>query len=118
LARRALEPLAAALAIEVDDVARGILTIAATGMANAIRSVTVEQGRDPRSAALVAFGGAGPLFAALLARELEVPLVVVPRDAGNFSAWGLLDQDIVRSAARTSINRLHEPGRLATRDGP
>jgi N-methylhydantoinase A len=79
-------------------------------MADAIREITVEQGRDPRRAALVAFGGAGPLFATLLARELGVARVVVPRHAGNFSAWGLLGADVTRERARTRILRLSDEG--------
>jgi N-methylhydantoinase A len=109
-ARSALEPLAAGLSLSPEGVARGIMTIASAAMANAIRSVTIEQGRDTREAALIAFGGAGPLFGTLLSRELEVATVVIPRYAGNFSAWGLLGQDIRRSAALTSIHPLNDEG--------
>ena len=59
-------------------------------MARAIRTVSVEQGADPRDAALVAFGGAGGLHATALARKLEMASVVVPPFAGVFSAFGLL----------------------------
>jgi N-methylhydantoinase A len=104
--RAAVEPLAEQLAFTVEDVARGILTIAAANMANAIREITVEQGQDPRRAVLVPFGGAGPLFGTLLARELDVEQIVVPPYAGNFSAWGLLGADLTQSAARTRIMRL------------
>ena len=106
----ALAQLGASLDLDADGAARGILTIINAAMANAIRSVTVEQGQDPREAALIAFGGAGPLFATLLARELEIRQIVVPNYAGNFSAWGLLGQDITRSAAVTSIHRLDAEG--------
>jgi len=92
----------------VSAVARGVLRIAAAGMAEAIRGVTVEQGRDPREAALVAFGGAGPLFATLLADELDIDTFVVPPHAGNFSAWGLLGADLVQAAARTRLLRLDD----------
>jgi N-methylhydantoinase A len=105
-ARAAMEPLAAQLGFEVDDVARGILTIAAANMANAIREITVEQGQDPRRAMLAPFGGAGPLFGTLLARELEIKQIVVPPYAGNFSAWGLLGADLTQSMARTRIMKL------------
>src|SRR5207302_648458 len=83
--------------------AGGGLTIAAASMADAIREITVEQGRDPREAVLVAFGGAGPLFATLLADELDIDRVVVPRHAGNFSAWGLLGADVTRERSATRI---------------
>jgi N-methylhydantoinase A len=112
-ARTAVEGLGTQLGLGVDEAAQGTVRIANAAMANAIRSVTVEQGQDPRRAALIAFGGAGPLFATLLARELDIARIVVPNYAGNFSAWGLLGQDLTRSAAMTSIKRLDSEG-LAT----
>jgi N-methylhydantoinase A len=108
LARAALAPLANDLELTVEGVAKGVLTIANAAMANAIREITVEQGQDPRQAVLVPFGGAGPLFACLLARELEIGRIVVPPYAGNFSAWGLLGADLTRSAARTAITPLED----------
>jgi N-methylhydantoinase A len=105
-ARAAMAPLAEQLGFETEDVARGIITIAAANMANAIREITVEQGQDPRRATLAPFGGAGPLFGTLLARELEITQIVVPPYAGNFSAWGLLGADLTQSAARTRIMKL------------
>jgi N-methylhydantoinase A len=115
LAEQALESLAGPLGFEsAADVARGVIQIVCAQMADAIRSVTVERGRDPREAALVAFGGAGPLFGTLLADELGAPSVVVPPYAGNFSAWGLLGADLSRTASRTRVIRLSADGlRLA-----
>jgi N-methylhydantoinase A len=107
-ARTTLEPLAHLLGLPLEDVARGVITIVNANMANAIREITVEQGQDPRQATLVAFGGAGPLFATLLARELEIRQIVVPPYAGNFSAWGLLGADLTQTAARTRIMKLSE----------
>src|SRR4051812_18244139 len=107
-ARAAMEPLAEQLGFEVQDVARGIMTIAAANMANAIREITVEQGVDPRQCTLAPFGGAGPLFGTLLARELEIREIVVPPFAGNFSAWGLLGADLPQTEARTRIMQLSE----------
>ena len=88
------------------EVARGVLRIANANMANAIRGVTIEQGRDPRAATLVAFGGAGPLFGTLLADELDVRTVLIPPHAGNFSAFGLLGADLTQTASRTRVMRL------------
>jgi N-methylhydantoinase A len=102
----AVEPLGAALGFSWEQVARGILTIAGASMAGAIREITVEQGLDPRDAALMPFGGAGPLFLSLLARELEMRRVILPPHAGNFSAWGLLGADLVQTAARTRVTAL------------
>ena len=110
-ARAAMAPLAEKLGFEVEDVARGVMTIAAANMANAIREITVEQGQDPRRATLAPFGGAGPLFGTLLARELDIREIVVPPYAGNFSAWGLLGADLTQSAARTRIMKVG-PGAL------
>ncbi|HZT54246.1 MAG TPA: hydantoinase/oxoprolinase family protein, partial [Gaiellaceae bacterium] len=91
LARRALSPLRERLGFQAEeDVARGVVAIAIAQMADAIREITVEQGEDPRRAALIAFGGAGPLFGCLLARELGIQRILVPPHAGNFSALGLL----------------------------
>lgn len=105
-AEAALAPLAGQLGFTTDEVARGIVTIAAANMANAIREITIERGRDPREARLMPFGGAGPLFGTLLARELDIRELVVPPYAGNFSAWGLLGADLTQTAARTRITTL------------
>jgi N-methylhydantoinase A len=107
-ARAALAPLAERLGFQIEDVARGVLTIVTANMANAIREITVEQGQDPRRATLVPFGGAGPLFATLLARDLDIQQIVIPPYAGNFSAWGLLGADLTQSAARTRIMKLED----------
>ena len=115
-ARAAMAELGRLLALETDAVAAGVIAIANAAMAKAIRSVTIEQGEDPREATLIAFGGAGPLFGTLLARELGMRDVVVPPHAGNFSAWGLLGQDIVREAARTLVCRLDEAGVARTKE--
>jgi N-methylhydantoinase A len=105
-AHNAIGPLAEQLGFETQAVACGIIAIASANMANAIREITVEQGQDPRRATLAAFGGAGPLFGTLLARELEVKRIVIPPYAGSFSAWGLLGSDLTQSAARTRIMKL------------
>jgi N-methylhydantoinase A len=90
LAVLAMEPLAGALGVTVDAAARGILAIAEEVMAGAIRTVSIEQGADPRGAYLYAFGGAGGLHATALARSLGMAGVVVPPHCGVFSALGLL----------------------------
>ncbi len=100
-AEAAFAPLASALERSVREVAIGVIQIAAARMANAVREITVEQGVDPRSLKLLAFGGAGPMLATQIARELHMRHVIVPPYAGNFSAWGLLGADITRTASRT-----------------
>jgi N-methylhydantoinase A len=108
LAREAMLPLARRLGLELEVAAQGVLAIVSAAMASAIRSVTTKQGYDVRRAALLAFGGAGPLFGCLLAAELDSDRVVVPPHAGNFSAWGLLAQPITRSASQTLVRDLHD----------
>jgi N-methylhydantoinase A len=108
--RQALAGLGERLGLDTDQAARGVLTIAGAAMAGAIRSITIEAGEDPREAVLVAYGGAGPLFGTLLARELDIGTIVVPVAAGNFSAWGLLCADMIQSAARTAILPLDDAG--------
>jgi N-methylhydantoinase A len=105
-AAEAIEQLGEKVGLGLQETAQGIMRIAASAMADAIRSVTVEQGEDPRDAVLVAFGGAGPLFGSLLAEELQIAKIIVPRYAGNFSAWGLLGQDVTRTMARTCLAKL------------
>ena len=99
----ALQAVADRLGLSIDDSARGIMEISAAAMANAVREITIEQGRDPRTMKLMAFGGAGPLMGTLLVRDLNIPTVLIPPHAGNFSAWGMLGADIVREAARTRV---------------
>ena len=109
-AAAALARLGEQLGLESEQAARGVLRVAGATMAGAIRAVSIEVGEDPRSAALIAYGGAGPLFASLLARELGIRTIVIPNYAGNFSAWGLLEQDVVRSAALTIVSPLDDEG--------
>lgn len=110
LCETALDRVARPLGLDLDEAARGVMEIAASAMASAIREITIEQGRDPRTLKLIAFGGAGPLMSTLLAREMDMRTVLIPPHAGNFSAWGMLGADIVREAARTRVTALSEAG--------
>ncbi len=74
--------------------AAAILKVVNNSMAGAIRSVSVDKGHDPRSFALVAFGGAGPVHCSALARELGIPTVIVPRFPGLTSALGCVMADV------------------------
>ncbi|UGS34403.1 hydantoinase/oxoprolinase family protein [Capillimicrobium parvum] len=93
-AAAAIDRLAAELGMSRLDTAAGVLRIANAQMARTIRGITVERGRDPRSFALVAFGGAGPLHAADLADMLEIPEVLIPPHPGITSATGLLTSEL------------------------
>ena len=79
------------------------LRITTANMSSALRMVSLEQGHDPREMTLVAYGGAGGLHAALCADELGVPRVLVPREPGVFSAFGMVGADIQRDYVRTFI---------------
>jgi N-methylhydantoinase A len=74
--------------------AEGICDVANSRMAQAIRTITVSRGIEPRDPALVAFGGAGPMHAVFLARDLGIAETIVPRFPGAFSAWGMLQSQI------------------------
>jgi len=93
-ARRGLEPLAAKLGLDVLRLAAGILELANWNQANAIRQITVKQGRDPRDYALVPFGGSGPLQAGRLLDLLGMRTAIVPPIPGVTSAFGLLVVDL------------------------
>lgn len=100
---RVVSGLAERLGMSVNETAEGILTIINSNMANAIRSRTVQKGIDPRSFALVAFGGAGPLHGVEVARMLDIPKVIVPPFPGITSAMGLLTTDLKYDLTRTQF---------------
>ena len=91
-----LKSLSEKLNISSTELAEGILSIINAKMADAIRTITVKEGIDPREFSLVAFGGAGSMHAVWLAEELEINEIIVPNDPGTFSAWGMLQTDIRR----------------------
>jgi N-methylhydantoinase A len=89
------------LKLGVVEAALGIVQIADSAMSLAVRAVSVKKGVDPRETAMIAFGGAGPLHAVAIAREISIPKVIVPKVPGTFSALGMLmaswRQDFVRT---------------------
>ena len=102
-AQQAITGLATELGLGVPDTADGILTLVTANMANAIRSRTVQKGIDPREFALIAFGGAGPLHAVDVARELGMSEVIIPPYPGITSAVGLLTTDLKYDTIRTEF---------------
>src|SRR5207244_8270102 len=93
--------IARRLGLPLAEAAYGAHLIAASNMMRAIRAVSSERGRDPREYALFAFGGNGPVFAAGMARALEMTRVVVPPAPGLFSAFGLLYSEVEHHYVRT-----------------
>jgi N-methylhydantoinase A len=105
-ARAIAERIGRPLGLDAGEAAWGIHRIANANMERAMRIVSVERGRDPRRYALVAFGGAGPLHAARLARALGIPRVIVPYGAGVGSAIGMLEANSKLDASMTRLLRL------------
>jgi N-methylhydantoinase A len=98
----ALLPRVAGVGSEA-ELADGIVRIAVARTVSAIKEISIAKGHDPRDFVLCAYGGAGPMHAALVAEELEIPRVVVPTAPGNFSAFGSLISDLHHDHVRTRL---------------
>ncbi|MEU4895657.1 hydantoinase/oxoprolinase family protein [Streptomyces sp. NPDC044780] len=107
-ARAAVERIAARVGLGTEETAQGILRVVTANMARAIRVISVQRGYDPRDYTLVPFGGAGPLHASRLARELGMRTVLIPPTPGAQSALGLLMTDVRADFSRTRIQPLGE----------
>ena len=99
----AIERIGERVGIDAQRMAEGIVRLVVTKMTASIKEISIMRGHDPRDFALFAYGGAGPLHAALVADELGCPRVVVPPMPGNFSAFGLLVADVRHDYARTRV---------------
>jgi len=110
------EKVAAPLGLALEDAALGAHRVAASNMIRAIKSVSTERGRDPRSYALFAFGGNGPIFACGMAGELGISRIIIPPAPGVFSAFGLLYADVEYHYSRTQRRLLREsdPAEIGT----
>ena len=105
-AQAAVERIGRPLSLAPAATALGISAIADGAMSLAVRAVSLDCGIDPRDTTLIAFGGAGPLHAVAIAREISIPRVVVPRLPGNFSALGMLMAQWRHDFVRTLIGTL------------
>ena len=113
------EQLASTLRSEVAEAAAAVFDVMVVGTVGAIREITIERGHDAADYSVLAFGGAGPMLAPLLAREMGIREVIVPTSPGAFSAWGMLMADLAVDASRTeicaaeaaSVDRLERPFR-------
>jgi N-methylhydantoinase A len=103
LSQKALGPLSKQLSLHLHELALGAIRIADANMINMIKLISVRRGYDPRDFAIVAFGGAGPMFAVDLARDLGVNTVIVPLVPGVFSAWGMLLTDLRHDFVQTKV---------------
>ncbi len=106
LGHDAIKKVADHFDLSVDEAALGIIKIVNTNMSGLLQSMTVKRGYDPREFVMVAFGGAGPIHAAAIARELRIPTVIVPPYSGVFSAWGMLMADLRHDLSQTHIEPL------------
>jgi N-methylhydantoinase A len=100
-ARKAVAGIAEELGLDETDAAAGIYRVVNANMAAALSVVSVQRGHDPREFVLVVAGGAGPIHAAEIARELEIPLILVPRESSVFCAVGMLITDLKHDYVRT-----------------
>jgi N-methylhydantoinase A len=100
-AGKAIEGLATRLQEPLYRVAAGIIHLATLTMASAVKMTTVERGHDPRDFAMIAYGGAGPLHAADIARELGIRTVIIPNQPGHFCAYGMLYADLKYDVVQT-----------------
>jgi N-methylhydantoinase A len=98
--------VASPLGITPIEAAWGILRVLATNVMVAMRTITVERGYDPREFTLVPFGGMGPTIAGLIAAELGIGRMLIPRDPGTFSAHGMLVTDVHQERSLTKITSL------------
>ena len=118
-AEEAVSQVASQVGLDTLRAAEGLIHITCENMAQAIKMVLIDRGRDPRDFVLISFGGAGPMHACFIARSLNIPQVVVPAYAGVASAFGATAMDIrhdletffyspVAGVDRVRLNQLYE----------
>jgi N-methylhydantoinase A len=100
------QTIAKPLGTDVVAAAAGVFNVMLSRTVGAIREITVERGMDPREFSLLAFGGAGPMIAPLLMREMDIREVIVPTAPAGFSAWGMLMSDLEFDSSRTVLTLL------------
>jgi N-methylhydantoinase A len=100
--------LAAKLGFSLEDAAAGMYRVINNNMAQGVREITIKRGFDPREFPMIVAGGAGPLHACEIARELEMPLLIVPKESSIFCAAGMLVSDLKHDFVRTYVRRLDQ----------
>jgi N-methylhydantoinase A len=106
--RAIAEHIAQPLNMDVVSAADGIYQVVNNNMAAALGVVSVHRGYDPREFVLVVAGGAGPIHAAAIAREMEIPLILVPRESSVFCAAGMLISDLKHDYVRTYAREIDQ----------
>ncbi|AZV41209.1 hydantoinase/oxoprolinase family protein [Peribacillus asahii] len=106
-ARQAVEKIAKQFNYTVEEAANAIIQVANANMCDALRLISVRRGYDPRDFALVAFGGAGPLHGAQLAKDMDIPTIIVPPHPGVAAAMGCLLVDVRHDISKTYVKNIH-----------
>lgn len=106
--RQMAERVAGPLGLDPTEAADGILRIAVTQMSHAVKAVTTERGLDAGSFTMVVYGGAGPLHASAIAREIGIRKVLIPYAPGYFSAYGMLFSDLRYDYVRSVFRKLND----------
>ena len=108
-ARRAIdEHIARPMGLSIEQAAAGMYRVACNNMAQGVREVTIKRGFDPREFPLIPGGGAGPIHGCLICTELQVPLLIVPREASVLCAFGMLMGELKHDFVRTFVARLEQ----------
>ena len=102
------ENIAKKLGMSIDDAAAGMYHVINVNMASGVREVSIKRGHDPREFPLVVAGGAGPVHACMIAHELEIPIMIVPKESSIFCAAGMLMSDLKHNFVRTYATVLDE----------
>ncbi len=108
LARKGVSDVAEKLGLSLHKAADGILAVARNNMTTATTEILVGQGYDPRDFAIMAYGGAGGIFATNLAREMSISRVIIPPDPGIFCARGILTMNLVHTYAQAYARSMDE----------
>jgi N-methylhydantoinase A len=98
--------IAGSLKLELEEAAAGMYSVINVNMAAAVREVSVKQGFDPRDFPLVIAGGAGPNHACMIALELEIPVMIIPRESSIFCAAGMLMSDLKHDFVSTYVTEI------------
>jgi N-methylhydantoinase A len=102
------EHIAGPLKVDLEEAAAGMYSVINVNMAAAVREVSVKQGFDPRDFPLVVAGGAGPNHACMIALELEIPVMIIPKESSIFCAAGMLRSDLKHDFVSTYVTLLDD----------
>jgi N-methylhydantoinase A len=102
------DKIADPLGVDVVEAAAGMYRVINVNMASGVREVSVKRGHDPREFPLVVAGGAGPVHAAMISLELEIPVMIIPKESSIFCAAGMLMSDLKHNFVRTYSTRINQ----------